>query len=151
LRHIFVACAKNRRKITKIATKLRRVSYSDLFRLARYECSHRTCVDATAAVPAHLPGIDGHGVVPDHGIDAAAGVAEARMFVLSAADTDAFAAQYTTVGIVVDAGMAVVYFRRVLNLCQRFGDKAQLEEASDVLEFACAVGMAMLTIDIMNR
>jgi hypothetical protein len=98
-----------------------------------------------------LPGISDHGVVPDHGIDAAAGVAEARMFVLSAAYTDAFAAQYTTVGIVVDAGMAVVYFRRVLNLCQRFGDKAQLEEASDVLEFACAVGMAMLTIDIMNR
>lgn len=119
--------------------------------MAHQECTHRTCVDATAAVPAHLPGIAAQGVVPNYGIDAAAGVAEARLVVLSAADTDAFAAQYTTMGIVVDAGMAVVYLHRPYDACQRFGSKAQLEEPSDVLKFACAVGMAMLTIDIMDR
>lgn len=119
--------------------------------MAQQECAHRTCVDATVAVLAHFPAITAQRVVPDHGIDATAGVAEARSFVLSAADTNAFAAQYTTVRIVVDAGMAVVHFQRPRNLRQGFGVKTQIEETSDVLEFARAVGLAMLTVDIVDR
>lgn len=135
---------------TTIAHRIRPNSQK-LPTLAQQECAHRTCIDATATVLAHLPGIAAQWVVADHGIDATAGVAEARLFVLSVADSDTFAAQYAAVGIVVDAGMAVVYFHGPRNLCQGFGVKAQLEEASDVLEFAGAVGMAMLTVDIVDR
>lgn len=98
-----------------------------------------------------MKGFTDQGIVTDHGIDTASGEAEARLFVLTAADSDTFAAQYAAVGIVVDAGMAAVYFRRPPNICQRFGCKAQFEEPSDLLEFACVVGMAMPAIDIMDR
>ncbi len=118
--------------------------------MAPYERAHRACIDAVAAGLTHLTCIAVQGVVSDDGIDTAAGKAENRMFVSRAADSDAFAAQYTAAGIVVDAGMAVVYFHWPCNPGQRLGFQAQLEEPGDVLEFTCAVGMAMPTVDIMD-
>ena len=86
----------------------------------------------------------------DYRIDAPASKAEVGLTVLASTDSDAFAAEHATVGVVVNVWMRGVNLIFSYDLGQRFGFEADFEKLGDVLQLAVMVGVAVFAVYIVD-
>jgi hypothetical protein len=88
--------------------------------------------------------------VAHHGIYATTRDAKKGLVVLLSADAHTFAAEDTTVGIVVDERVMPIHFYRPFDGGKRLWVQADFEESGDGLKLTGAVGVAVLAVNLMH-
>ena len=118
-----------------------------------FQCqrTNRTTLDTRTALTTILANAPGPVEITDHRVEPTLRERQLRSFALSSADLDTPAAQNTTIGIIIEAGMDSVDCGFFQAARKRLGFQSDLQKHGDILKGALAVGGAVFTIDIVNR